>query len=1065
MKFSLMTLLVVLVFGIASAENEECKNSKKKFTIEIGRGNNRRQVKKRCGYVKKKKKRCNKNTVDGRFLKDICPKHCDNCSTSAPVPSPTNPPVPLPTAAPNGKGCCTMDYDVCINWCGDTEESCNNCSNPQVGWLPNGAPPLGSCLKRWSDCTQNDNGCCDGLTCQFQNDYFGCFPGTGTPTPPNPTNPPVPNPTNPPVPNPTNPPAPNPTNSPVPNPTNAPVPNPSNPPVSSPTNSPNNNGCCSQNYKECVSWCGPTYDNCMNCGDVVWLNNGPLTEQCGERWTGCNESNDSGHNGCCDGLTCQWRDGYNYMACLPGDGNPTPTPPQPNPTNAPQPTPTFSPVSEPTGSGGGGDLTTGKATMYGGNESGNACGYIDLPKVSFPRGFSVAIGSDNFDDGYGCGACYEIKCTGAYGNNPNCLCGEDDQASVIVQATDQCPECGNDHFDLNEEAFTSIVKDQSPAMAGTCGVITTEFRRVSCDFNTNIKIRSKSGTSGYWYGLHIDDVAGYGAISEVKLREAGRRQSGQNAFDIVCTKSQNASFWFCNRPNDRQIFANLDVELTDSAGRKLRSNNVITNINGGQEFNFGKNYGPIPTGPVEPTTAPVVEPTAAPVLIPTPAPVPTEPFNGQLLSTDTAMNAWEVFEGLELVTRKNSENPPKYAYVASGGAAGGGTDVVSEGQAYGLLITGTVLASWDTHAGQLSGANRAEVLKYFEGYYNFWKEMCKNSSNNPSSNCQLNGKFCKSGSNSYVCLPDWKHQAVGGSIATGPAPDGDEDAIVGIMLAVKAVENDNNKPSWYDEARKWADASATALFEFEVDKSKPDFRLMRLGSCWGGWEQNGNNPSYHSPGSYRVMKNYQKSFPNSDRVGYSAVSQNDWKKLIDTSYAVLEAVQCANDGAIVPNWATIGVQNGKIVHTGGSFSGSGTPQWEYGAEAARTTFRVALDAVFYPEKSTEWSPYLSEFNHRLEQGYNNGSFSSNSFSRCKAPGTNSDNYMFGDWQNNAFIYGPTYTSLVGASPGVGEAMIDTAGSILGDRALPGSYYPRSWALISNLMLNGAMESAGNTLKQ
>lgn len=226
--------------------------------------------------------------------------------------------------------------------------------------------------------------------------------------------------------------------------------------------------------------------------------------------------------------------------------------------------------------------------------------------------------------------------------------------------------------------------------------------------------------------------------------------------------------------------------------------------------------------------------------------------------------------------------------------------------------------------------------------------MCA-SSNNPGTNCQAGGNWCKSGSDSHYCLPDWKHSKFGGTVATGPAPDADEDAIVGIILAVKAVESDANKPSWYDEARKWADASSSALFEYEIDKSRGDYRLMKLGSCWGGWGSDGNNPSYHSPGSYRVMKDYQASFPDSDRDGYSAVGQSEWQKLIDTSYEVLRAVQCGNDGALVPNWATVDVSGGKIVHSGGGFSGSGTPQYEYGAEAARTTFRVALDAAFYPE--------------------------------------------------------------------------------------------------------------------
>lgn len=289
---------------------------------------------------------------------------------------------------------------------------------------------------------------------------------------------------------------------------------------------------------------------------------------------------------------------------------------------------------------------------------------------------------------------------------------------------------------------------------------------------------------------------------------------------------------------------------------------------------------------------------------------------------------------------------------------------------------------------------------------------------------------------------------------------------MGIILAVKAVENDANKPSWYDEARKWADASASAFYQYEVDKSKTNFRLVKLGSCWGGWDNDGNNPSYHSPGSYRAMKDYQKSFPNSDRVGYSAVAQSDWKKLIDTSHEVMRAVQCSNDGALVPNWSTISVSGGNIVHKGDNFSGSGTPQYEYGAEGARTTFRVALDAAFYPEKSSEWSPYLSQFNYRMDDSFNNGSFSSNTFPSCRGPNTNQNINIFPSWQNNAFIYGPTYSTLIAASSDItnAEAMIDAAGKILGDNPLPSSYYPRSWAMISNLMLNGAMESAGNTLK-
>merc|ERR1712085_193669 len=254
------------------------------------------------------------------------------------------------------------------------------------------------------------------------------------------------------------------------------------------------------------------------------------------------------------------------------------------------------------------------------------------------------------------------------------------------------------------------------------------------------------------------------------------------------------------------------------------------------------NLNPTPAPvPAPPTRTPTYAPTVP--IEPTISPAPTP--ESSLLSTDKAMDAWAVFQGLDYITHKNSAD--NYALVASGGAAGSGNLVVSESQAYGLLITGTILASWDTHANKVPNSSRSEVLKYFEGYYNFWKQMCKDSSNK-STNCQSGGNYCKdSNGGSSVCLPDWRHYKTGGSESTGPAPDADEDAIVGIILAVKAVENDANKPSWYNEARKWADASATAFVEFETDNSKADFRLVKLGSCWGGWEGQGNNPSYHSP--------------------------------------------------------------------------------------------------------------------------------------------------------------------------------------------------------------------------
>merc|ERR1712226_548174 len=64
-----------------------------------------------------------------------------------------------------------------------TESECLNC-NQDVAWICPGQ----NCLKRWNECTNDPDGCCDGLTCVNVNDnYSQCRyvenPPTPSPTP------------------------------------------------------------------------------------------------------------------------------------------------------------------------------------------------------------------------------------------------------------------------------------------------------------------------------------------------------------------------------------------------------------------------------------------------------------------------------------------------------------------------------------------------------------------------------------------------------------------------------------------------------------------------------------------------------------------------------------------------------------------------------------------------------------------------------------------------------------------------------------------------------------------
>jgi hypothetical protein len=72
------------------------------------------------------------------------------------------------------------------------------------------------------------------------------------------------------------------------------------------------------------------------------------------------------------------------------------------------------------------------------------------------------------------------------------------------------------------------------------------------------------------------------------------------------------------------------------------------------------------------------------------------------------------------------------------------------------------------------------------------------------------------------------------------------------------------------------------------------------------------------------------------------------------------------------------------------------------------------------------------------------------------------------WLYNAlyfiYIYVPIFSALVAGDPLQDEPLGDIVGNLLAE-TLPDTYYERCWALLRNLLLSGAMESAGRTLQR
>ena len=131
---------------------------------------------------------------------------------------------------------------------------------------------------------------------------------------------------------------------------------------------------------------------------------------------------------------------------------------------------------------------------------------------------------------------------------------------------------------------------------------------------------------------------------------------------------------------------------------------------------------------------------------------------------------------------------------SSGGVAGG---VVSEGQGYGLLLAGAAAA-----VPPVGHERREDVTQLALEFFRGWQRMCELTENN---SCQ-DSHMCGAQAN-HECLPSWKFDnAVTMEDGTGSAPDGDEDAILGMLLLVLATEAE--RPSWWLEVAQWTTSRA-----------------------------------------------------------------------------------------------------------------------------------------------------------------------------------------------------------------------------------------------------------------
>jgi len=108
-------------------------------------------------------------------------------------------------------------------------------------------------------------------------------------------------------------------------------------------------------------------------------------------------------------------------------------------------------------------------------------------------------------------------------------------------------------------------------------------------------------------------------------------------------------------------------------------------------------------------------------------------------------------------------------------------------------------------------------------------------------------------------------------------------------------------------------------------------------------------PADHAPAHYRAFRDFmlahEGAYGTAPNQGRDAAPL--WDALIETSYTIVEDSQCAATG-LVPNWWVPAQSALPTAGTAGC-SGSGTPAGEFGSEAARTGWRLAIGWLLYQE--------------------------------------------------------------------------------------------------------------------